>query len=140
MNARNWEHFPHDADIGIRGFGDTLAEAFQNAALALTNVITHDTSVEQKQFVFVECSSSDREFLFFEWINAIVYEVSTRRMLFSRFDVKIEGDHLLAKIWGEPVNRVKHKLAVEVKGATLTELSVRQSDSGEWIAQTIVDV
>lgn len=34
-----WEHFPHQADIGVRGMGATLAQAFEQAALALTAVI-----------------------------------------------------------------------------------------------------
>jgi hypothetical protein len=31
----SWEHFSHDADIGLVGIGPTKAEAFRQAAIAL---------------------------------------------------------------------------------------------------------
>jgi SHS2 domain-containing protein len=66
--------------------------------------------------------------------------MATRRMLFGRFEVTLDGDTLHAKAWGEPVDIAKHQPAVEVKGATLTELQVRQGPDGTWIAQCVVDV
>ena len=63
-------------------------------------------------------------------------------MLFSRFSAKIEGLRLDGTLWGEPVDVARHQPAVEVKGATLTDLHVGQKsgvDEG-WIAQCVVDV
>jgi tRNA nucleotidyltransferase (CCA-adding enzyme) len=28
----NWEHFPHEADMGVRGIGPTKEAAFEGAA------------------------------------------------------------------------------------------------------------
>jgi SHS2 domain-containing protein len=61
-------------------------------------------------------------------------------MLFSRFDVHIAGDSLEADAWGEPIDVARHAPAVEVKGATLTELAVRREPDGRWLAQCVVDV
>jgi SHS2 domain-containing protein len=61
-------------------------------------------------------------------------------MLFSRFEVKIDGDNLTATAWGEPVDNEKHKTAVEVKAATYTELAVKKDTEGNWLAQCVVDV
>jgi SHS2 domain-containing protein len=138
MTAR-WEHFPHGADVGVRGFGPTKAESFEQAALALTAVITDPADIEPRDAVTVQCEAPDDELLFAEWLNRLIYEMATRRMLFSRFEVRFEGPSLVGQAWGEPVDTARHAPAVEIKGATYTELKVAQSDNG-WIAQTVVDV
>lgn len=135
-----WEHFPHDADMGIRGYGATPAEAFEQAALALTGVITDLDSVDPSQQVEVQCEVDDQEVLFVDWLNAIIYEMATRRMLFSKFEVTLEGPRLQGKLWGEAVVVEKHHPAVEVKGATFTCLRVAHEADGRWLAQCVVDV
>ena len=136
----DWEHFAHGADIGIRGFGATPAGAFAHAACALTAVMTDLSQVRAASPVHVECRVPDRELLFCEWLNTLVFHMATRRMLFSRFDVHLEGDTLVADAWGEPVDVARHAPAVEAKGATLTELAVRQGPDGRWLAQCVLDV
>jgi len=139
MGAR-WEHFVHGADIGVRGIAPTLEGAFEQAAIALTAVITDPARVVPRAAVEVRVRAPDAEYLLVDWLNAIVYEMATRHMLFARFSVHIAGDALAATLHGEPVDRVRHEPAVEVKGATYTELKVARLDSGEWLAQCVVDV
>jgi SHS2 domain-containing protein len=134
-----WEHFPHDADVGVRGRGATAAEAFEQAAHALTAVITHAEVKPQTQVV-VKCEAPDRELLFVEWLNAIIFEMAVRNMLFARFSVRIEGDRLEGTLWGEPVDVARHAPACEPKGATYTALRVAQDRDGTWSAACIVDV
>ena len=134
-----WEHFPHDADVGVRGFGATAAEAFEQAAQALTAVVTH-TEVEPKVRVEVSCEAPDIELLFVEWLNAIIYEMAVRGMLFSRFAVQIEDTRLNGILWGEPVDVERHAPACEPKGATYTALKVAAGSNGIWSAACIVDV
>jgi SHS2 domain-containing protein len=136
----DWQHFAHGADIGIRGRGATPAEAFAQAATAVTAVATDPSLVRPQAAVRMQCQSPDLEMLFFEWLNTLVYQMATRRMLFSTFDVRIEGDRLEAVARGEGVDVLRHAPAVEVKGATLTELAVRQGPDGGWTAQCVVDV
>lgn len=135
-----WEHFPHEADMGVRGSGETPAEAFAHAALAMTAVITDPGNIACKTAVAVECRAEDQELLLVDWLNALIYEMATRRMLFARFEVQIEGAQLTATAWGEPADTTRHAPAVEVKGATYTALRVAREDSGRWIAQCVVDV
>lgn len=137
--AVRWEHFEHGADIGVRGFGATLAEAFEQGALAMTAVITDPGSVAAREAVAIECDAPDVELLFAEWLNALVLEMATRRMLFSEFKVRIDGTRLRGEARGEGVDPARHHPAVEVKGATYTTLRVAQ-EGGEWVAQTVVDV
>jgi len=134
-----WEHFSHQADIGVRGIGATKAEAFEQAALAMTAAVTDPACVTARDAIEVVCEAPDDELLLAEWLNQLVYEMATRRMLFSRFAVRIDGARLSATAWGEPVDVARHHPAVEIKGATYTALRVAQDAPG-WIAQTVVDV
>jgi tRNA nucleotidyltransferase (CCA-adding enzyme) len=140
MNSKRWEHFDHDADIGVRGIGSSIEEAFEQAAIAMTAAVTDPDSVAAARQAEIECEAPDVELLLVEWLNALVYEMATKRMLFSRFQVKIDGARLQARVWGEPVDRDRHAPAVEVKGATYTDLRVGREESGDWAAQCVVDV
>lgn len=135
-----WEHFPHGADVGVRGAGDSKEEAFAQAAVALTAVVTEPTSVSGKECVDIACEAPDDELLLVNWLNALIYEMATRKMLFSRFEVRIDGAKLAAKAWGEALDLDRHQPGVEVKGATCTALSVKRDAQGVWVAQCIVDV
>ncbi len=140
MVETRWEHFAHEADIGVRGVGASPAEAFEQAAVALTAVITDPAGVRADEVVALSCDAPDVELLFAEWLNALIYEMATRRLLFARFEVQIAGQQLRAQAWGERLDLHRHQPAVEVKGATYTALAVRPTDDGGWLAQCVVDV
>jgi SHS2 domain-containing protein len=137
---KGWEHFAHGADIGVRGCGPTPAAAFEQAAVALTAVVTNPAFVESSERVVVECRAPDLELLLYEWLNALVYQMATRRLLFGEFLLRIDGESLEGTAFGETVDVARHAPAVEVKGATLTELRVAQGPDGEWCAQCVLDV
>jgi SHS2 domain-containing protein len=139
MVIDRWEHFHHESDIGVRGIGATKEKAFEQAALALTAVITEE-EIKPEMRVDISLEEADLEFLLADWLNALIFEIATRSMLFSKFEVVIENSSLRAQAWGEPVNVEKHQPAVEVKGATFTELSVKEIPGGGWMAQCVVDV
>jgi SHS2 domain-containing protein len=134
-----WEHFPHGADVGIRGVGATLGAAFEQVALALTAVITEPARVEARETVEVSCDAPNPDDLLYDWIDAIVFEMATRDMLFGEFEVRVEGNRLTGRLRGERVDRARHEPAVEVKGPTYTQLRVAPEDGG-WVAQCVVDV
>lgn len=136
----HWEHFHHQADIGIRGIGRTVAEAFAQAALALTAVITDPSSVTPTTSLTITASAEDLDALLFDFLNLLIYEMDTQRMLFSQFEITITGTHLKATLSGEPVTSDKHHPAVEVKAATYYELLVCHQPNGSWCAQCVVDV
>ena len=140
MTLPRWEHFPHEADVGVRGIGATRDAAFEQAALAMTAAITDLSAVAPRTQIEVTCQDADQELLFADWLNALVYEMATRHMLFSRFKVHIDGPRLSAIAEGEPIDLARHHPAVEVKGATFTQLKVAPQPDGSWIAQCVVDV
>ena len=139
MESKSGEHFEHEADIGIRGFGESPAEAFEQCAVAMMAIITDLSLINEKEQLEISCEESDPELLLVDWLNAIIYEIATRKMLFGRFEVTIKDGLLKGRVWGEPIDIERHHPAVEVKGATYTELSLYQAD-GRWIAQCVVDV
>lgn len=141
-SSARWETFAHGADVGVRGFGPTLAEAFEQAALALTGAVTSPERVAPTECVAITCEAPDRELCLYEWLNALIYEMDVRRMLFGRYEVELdrEGRKLTGRAFGEPVDVGRHEPAVEVKGATLTALEVTGDGDRGWLAQCIVDV
>ena len=140
MSQPAWEHFYHMADIGVRGRGKTLAQAFEQVAIAMTAVITEPERIQPQQAIDLSCAAPDQELLLVDWLNALVYEMATRKMLFSRFEVTLQAQQLTARAWGEKIDIARHEPTVEIKGATYTELKVTQLADGSWMAQCVVDV
>jgi SHS2 domain-containing protein len=140
MSLPRWEHFYHGADIGVRGLALSKERAFEQAALAMTAVVTDPGLIRPMGEVKVTVSAPDDELLLVEWLNTLVYEMSARGVLFSRFEVTLEGQLLHGRAWGEPVDQARHQPAVEVKGATLTGVSVLCDPEGVWRAECVVDV
>ncbi len=138
--AAHWEHFPHGADIGVRGLGATIEQAFEQAALAMTAAIVEPASVAPRETIELVCEAPETDLLLVDWLNTLVYEMATRNMLFSRFEVHLAGDRLSAQVWGEELDASRHHPAVEVKGATYTALKVSHQADGSWLAQCVVDV
>ena len=135
-----WEHFAHDADIGVRGIGPTLESAFEQAAFALMAVVGDPATVAATTFIALSCKASTDEDLLYDWLNAVVFAMATQRMMFGRFKVRIHRPYLRAIAWGEPIDVARHAPAAEVKGATYTELRVHRDSAGQWTAQCVVDV
>ncbi len=139
-DAPGFEHFEHQADIGVRGRGSTRADAFAQAALALTAVVVPPDRVALRQRLRVTCAAPDDELLLLDWLNAVVYQMATHRMVFGRFEVRLDGGSLDAELAGEPLDVTRHEPGVEVKAATAAALRVAQLADGSWLAQCVVDV
>lgn len=140
MRNRNWEHFEHDADIGLRATAASREGLFEAMAEALTALIADPKGVRPAESVSIRCEAPDDSLLVIDWLNALIYEMATRKMLFCDWRVSIDGQVLDAVARGEPVDRARHKPVVEVKGATYTALSVYRDSAGSWHGQCIVDV
>lgn len=134
-----WEHFEHVADIGVRGYGDSVSQAFEQCAIALTSVVSDIAMVNAEECLTVACDAENYDFLLIDWLNELIYLMATRNMLFKSFVVHIDNCKLSATVCGETVDIPRHKPAVEIKGATFTELKVAKYNNG-WLAQCVVDV
>jgi SHS2 domain-containing protein len=137
---RRREHFEHGADVGVRGRGATMAEAFEEAALAMTAVVSPPEAVKAETRVEIDATGADPELLLVNFLNAVIFEMATRQMIFGRFTVRIDGTRLSGAATGEAIDRTRHAPAVEIKGATLTLAKAAEERPGEWVAQCVVDV
>ena len=140
MHGRSWEHFEHDADIGLRASASSREGLFEAMAEALTALITDPGRVRAEESVSIRCEAPDDALLLIDWLNALIYEMATRNMLFSDWQVTFHGEVLEAVARGERVDRVRHEPVVEAKGATYTSLAVSRDNAGTWHGQCVVDV
>jgi SHS2 domain-containing protein len=126
--------------MGVRGIGDNEEEAFEEAARALCALTTELSEVSARESIAIDRSAPDVEQLLLEWLDALIFEMATSHMVFSRFEVRIEDGALHGVAWGEKRDEHRHTAGVEVKGATFTELRVAKDASGRTVAQCVVDV
>lgn len=138
-----FEIFPHKADVGIRGIGRTLDEAFCEAAKAMFSVMADLEQFKPIGEIRLKLSAETLDELFVSWLNELLSEASLAKSIFCDFDVKINkaksGFELVGIARGEAIDKKKHKLKTEVKGATYSGLKVGK-ENNQFVAQCIVDV
>ena len=136
--AARYETFEHGADIGIRGIGRSLEEAFAMAARAMFSLMVDDVeSVPASERVDIRAEGFDAESLLLAWLNQLLAEADIKGLVFSRFSVALSGWSLRGSAEGGDFSG--REPGVEVKAATYSEAAV--SRSGDvWIAQCVVDV
>ena len=140
-----FEHFEHGADIGVRGFGATPAEAFEGAARALFTLLAEKPlSVRAAAEERIDAEAAGLEELLVAYLNELISIADARRLVFGEFEVEIHGGgarpyRLSGRARGEPFDPDRHEWTVQPKGATYTSLRVA-SEGGRWVAQCVVDV
>jgi SHS2 domain-containing protein len=120
-----FELIEHTADAGLIAYGETLAEAFTNAAYGMFSIIAELGAVRETESRPVEINEDDIEGLLFEWLNSLIYLFDVEMLLFKRFDIMEFGDnHLRAICRGEKYDPSRHHLKTGVKSATYHMLEV----------------
>ena len=124
-----FEFLEHTADILIAAHGQNMEEAFENAALAMFEVMTDTTKVNPSQEDFVEVEAEDEYALLYSWLEALLVKFEVNGLLFSKFKVTslqdtAEGFKLKAEIWGEKFNAEKHPQKVAVKAVTYHRMEI----------------
>ena len=136
---KQYEYFDVTADIGFKAYGETLNEAFENAGLAIFNIISDTSNIDPLEEFEFEISSEDEVSLLYDYLEELLFYHEVEFMLFSQFDVVIDDNlHLKAKIKGESINWDKHERKTEIKAITFHEMSVRKANHVEL--QAIVDL
>ena len=131
-------YFDHDADVGVIGRGATLEAAFEAAARATFAIMADPAQVRPAETVPVEFEEADVELALTRWLNLLITLAHERGIVFSRFRIERDGAHWRGTASGEPWRPALER-GVEVKGATLTMLEVKQGPAG-WEARCVVDV
>lgn len=146
------EHFEHKADIGIRGTGNTLNQAFEKCAIALTQIIADTNTIQPKKSHIIELTGTDNGALLVSFLNELLFIKDKKKMFYSKFRVKLGKETIVdekgnvkemvtlkATCFGEKINRNKHALRTDPKAATYSELFAGEKN-GTFIAQCVVDV
>lgn len=130
--GKKYEFFDHTADIGIKAYGRDLNEAFENAALAVFEVMTDTSKVEPKESREIEIDGMDLENLLYRWIESLLVYYDSELLLFGKFKVKIDLENLRlnAIAWGEKFNPDKHERRTVVKAMTYHEMSILKTNNG----------
>lgn len=136
---QHWEYFSHGADVGIRTIGRTKSDAFAYAAIALAALAGEPGTIRPMQAVPLTCHAPNDELLLVDWLNALIYEMAERTMLFSDFEVEIQPGALRGWARGEAVDPARHEIGAGLKGVTLAELEVGRGTDGQWFTQCVVD-
>jgi len=127
------------ADVAVEVWADTIDELFKDSGLAVSEVMVDTETVEPLIEKEVSLRSDSVEMLLFDFLSEIVYFKDAHSLLFSKFDVKIIDLNLVAKLFGEEINREKHALRIDVKAVTLYKFSVR-NENGIWRAEFVLDI
>jgi len=135
-----FEMVDHTGDIGVRVFGETLSQLFEQAAQALTFILTDPETIAPKQTRKLVLEARTGEELLITWLNELVYLFDTEGLLFKEFTILTLGDHHLeAEARGEVFDEGRHPIKTTVKAATYHQLKI-ENRKGVWTAQVIFDL
>jgi len=138
-----YELIPHPSDMGVRGIGNSLEEAFSEAARAMFSLMADLEKIEPKEAVPFQVEADTLEDLFVRFLAELLFLRDVHGMLFSSFSLRIEKEgekfRLTGEAFGERFDREKHGVGIDVKAATYNLVSVEEKN-GTWIAQGVVDV
>ncbi len=126
---KRFRFLEHTADAYVEAYGTTLEEAFENATLAMTDVMTELEKVEAKNEENFEVEALDEYALLYSWLEELLLEFELKGKLYSRFEVSSiektsEGFRLQAKAWGEAYDSEKHPSKVGIKSATYHQMEI----------------
>lgn len=136
---KRFDYFEATADIGLKAYGKDINEAFENAGLAIFNIISDTSDIEAITEIEFEVASEDEVSLLYDYLEELLFYHETEFMLFGEFHVKIDENlNLKAKIKGEPIDWDKHERKTEIKAITFHKMDVKKTDHVE--VQAIVDL
>ena len=136
---KKFEYFEVTADIGFKAYGKNLKEAFENAGLAIFNIISDTNNIEPAKEISFEVTSEDNVSMLYDYLEELLFYHEVEFMLFSEFDVEILDNYSLrATIKGEEINWEKLERKSEIKAITFHKMELKQSNPVELRA--IVDL
>ncbi len=141
---KRFEWIEHPSDIGFRAYGKTLAEAFENAALALFEVMVDTSKVEPRKKLKVELEAEDEQALLYDWLERFLHMHETQGLVMSRFEVEKlsrveDGFRIKARAWGELLDTKRHETRTAVKAITYHMMEIKRGKN-RCSVQVVVDI
>lgn len=140
--AVKFEYFDVTADVGFRAYGGSLDEAFQNAALAMFEVMTDTSRIKPLIKLNIMLEAEDEQALLYDWLSELLFLHDYKGLVFSHFTVKItpedSGNLIIhSEIWGEEFKQSKHEVRDEVKAVTFHLMEIKKKNG--CMVQVILD-
>ncbi len=144
MNFKRFEFKEHTADVLIVAYGRSLEELFENAAVAVFEVMTDTSRIEPKLEYSVEEEGIDYESLLLRWLESFLVYYDADNVVFGKFKVdkiwcRNEECYIKGKGWGEEFDENKHEKRTIVKAITYAEMKIEKKN-GLWTATFVVDI
>ena len=135
---KKFELIEHTADVGIKAFGETLSESFENAAKGMFEIIS-DSNINEVGEHHIEIKSQNIEQLLVDFLSELLYIHTVEYIMFNRCEVEInKGEFSLnANVFGENFDEKKHEIT-EIKAVTYHMLKVEKKDL--WTVQVLFDI
>jgi SHS2 domain-containing protein len=138
--ARAFEILEHPADVGFLAYGATLEELFESAALAMITLACEPDGVRETENRTIVVTGEDTESLLYAWLAEILAVMDAERLVLRRADVgMIEKGCVTGTVYGEPLNRERHRTGVSIKAVTYHQFAVEQTQEG-WRARVFLDL
>jgi SHS2 domain-containing protein len=144
IDAKRFEFLEHTADAYIAAHGRDLIEAFENAALAMFEVMTDTKKVQPETEDSFEVTAADEHALLYSWLEALLVKFDAEEMLYSKFEISdlkhaASGYKLRAKAWGEKFDVQRHPSRVGVKAVTYHQMEILKQP-GKATVKFILDL
>ncbi len=125
---KTYELIDHTADVGVKAYGKSVSEAFENAAKAMFDIITDKSEIENTGQYNIELEAPDLEQLLVDWLSDLLFLNSAKNLVFGFFKIDLDEkeNKLSAKVFGEKFNLSKHKIGAEIKAVTYHMLEVKK--------------
>lgn len=124
---KQYELIEHTADVGVKAYGGTIAEAFEHAAKGMFDIITDTSPIDSVGQYDISLEAPDREQLLVDWLSQLLFLNGAHDLVFGKFQVTITGNRLTASVSGEKYNTKKHRMGVEIKAVTYHMLQVHET-------------
>jgi SHS2 domain-containing protein len=128
------------ADTAFVAYGKDLNELFENAAIAMFEVMINTKQIKPKVERKVKLTGNDLQSLMFNWLNNLLLFVDSESLAFSDFKTEVDGKKftLNAVCKGEKIDPKKHETRTAVKACTYHQMKVEKN--GIWKARVILDI
>jgi len=140
-----YRQFNHTADLGIEVFGRNAGEVFTNAALAVFDLITDLSLVENRETREIKAEGVDMDDLLVNFLREVLYLFNGGRWLAREFVLHDFGlevkrtNRLLVEAYGEPYDPGRHPIKTELKAVTYHQLGIRKIPEG-FTTKVVFDV
>jgi SHS2 domain-containing protein len=125
---KNYELVEHTADVGVKAYGKTVAEAFEHAAEGMFDIITDESTIDPIGEYNILLEAPDLEQLLVDWLSQLLFLNDAHDLVFGKFEVTLTENHLSAHVFGEKYSKEKHRIGVEIKAVTYHMLKVHEKN------------